>query len=191
QKTIDVVEGYSAARRRSVFVGAGGFDEALAAADDVELSFRLAKGRKRLVFAPKAIVYHVHGATLRHYVGRKIRDGLWRSVVYARHPDKLTGTSQAPVGMRTQVPLATLAVASLLAGTRWRRALPVAGLLLAAFTTTTVPAAWRSRRAGADVALASPALSFARGVSLGIGAAIGGSTVLGQKAAQLLGRLRH
>lgn len=183
-----VVEGYSAAYRKSVFVAAGGFDPSLAAADDVELSYRLAK-RGRLVFAPEAIVLHQHDRTLGRYVERSLRDGLWRSLVYARHPRRLLGEPGASLAERSQVPLAGLAVVSAVAGTRAPSAFRLTGLALAAFLATTVPAAWRARRAGADVALAAPGLSFARSAATSVGLLVGGAAVLAQKASNLAGEI--
>lgn len=177
---IDVVEGFSAAYRRDGFLAVGGFDPSFVAAGDVDLSYRMA-ARGRLVFAPKAIVYRDHGTSFQRYVERNLREGLWRTLVLARHPAKLRHPSSEAPELRTQVPLAGLSAASLLIGLRWRAALPLAGLLVAAFTTTAAPSAWRARRAGADVALASPGLSLARGVAMALGATIGGGAILTQK----------
>lgn len=179
-----IVEGYSAAYRRSVFAALGGFDPALGSADDVELSYRIASCG-RLVFTPKAIVLHRHGPSLGHYIERNLRDGLWRSLVYARHPGRLLVQPGASVVERGQIPLAGLAVASAVAGTRSPGALRVTGLALAAFLVTSVPAAWRSRQAGADVALATPGLAFARSAATSVGLSVGGAAVLAQRVLQL------
>jgi hypothetical protein len=183
-----VVEGYSAAYRRTVFAAAGGFDPGLAAADDVELSYRLAE-RGRLVFAPNAVVLHRHGPTLSHYVERSLRDGLWRSLVYARHPARLLGDPAVPLAQRSQVPLAGVAVVSAMIGARTPAALRVTGLALAAFLATTVPAAWRARRAGADVALASPGLALAGSSAQSVGLLIGGVAVVAQQVKRLVADL--
>lgn len=187
--SIDFVDGYSAAYRRSAFLNAGGFDPSLAAAEDVDLSYRLAKGGQRLVFAPKAKVHHNHGGTLQGYVTRKLRYGLWRSLVYARHPDKAQGDSFTPPELRSQIPLAGLTVASVVLGSRWQRLLPLAGVFFAAFASTTVPFAWRTRRAGTDAALASPGLLFVRALALGTGLAIGGTSLAGQSLIQRVSKL--
>lgn len=179
-----IVEGYSAAYRRSVFAALGGFDPALGAADDLELSYRIASCG-RLVFTPKAIVLHRHGPSLSGYVERSLRDGLWRSLVYARHPARLLTHPGSSVAERGQVPLAGLAVASALAGTRSPGALRITALALGAFVATSVPAAWRSRRAGTDVALATPGLAFARSAATSVGLSVGGMAVLAQRVLQL------
>ncbi|HVC33964.1 MAG TPA: glycosyltransferase [Chloroflexota bacterium] len=186
---IDFVDGYSTGYRRSVLLGVGGFDPSLGAAEEVDLSYRLATSGQRLVFAPKARVHHNHGGTVRRYVARKLRFGLWRSLVYARHPGKAQGDRTTTRELRLQIPLAGLTVASVVLGSRWRKAWPLAGLFGAAFASTTVPFAWRARRAGTDAALASPALLFVRALALGTGLAIGGTSLAGQSLIQRVARL--
>lgn len=187
--SIDFVDGYSAGYRRSVFLSAGGFDSSLIAAEDVDLSYRLAKSGRRLVFAPKACVHHQHGRTVQRYIAQKIRYGLWRALVYARHPDKAWGDSYTPSELRAQIPLAGLAVASLALGSRWQRLRPLTGVLCAAFASTTIPFAWRARKTGTDVALAAPGLLFVRALSLGAGLAIGGTSLVGQSLIQRIAGL--
>ncbi len=190
-ETVDVIDGYATAFRRAVFLEAGGFDPTFAAAEDVELSYRLAKSGRRLVYAPKAVVYHDHGDDLRLYLERALREGLWRSLVYARHPDRALGDVQAAPAQRAQLPLAGLTLATLILGARWPRLLPVAGLLAATFTSSTVPSAWRARRAGTDVALAIPGLRFLRALALGGGILLGNLTLASQDVIQRIARLRR
>ncbi len=54
------------AYRRAVFDALGGFDPALAAASDMEMSWRIARdGRFRVVPCPSAVVHHMHPSTVR------------------------------------------------------------------------------------------------------------------------------
>jgi cellulose synthase/poly-beta-1,6-N-acetylglucosamine synthase-like glycosyltransferase len=184
----EIVGTYSAAYRRSAFLAAGGFDPTLASMEDVDLSLRLVRSGQRVVFAPKARVYHAHGTHLRHYVARMLRRGLWRPLVYARHPDRPLGQSPASDEVRTQIRLAALAVVSALLGSRWQRLRPIAGIFLAIFTSTTVPFAWRARRAGTDVAVASPFLILVRALALGAGLAIGNASLIGRQAVDQVAR---
>lgn len=188
-ESIDVVDGYSAAFRRSVFLEAGGFDLSFASGHDVELSYRLRKANQRLVFAPKARVYHHHGETLRPYLERSLRDGLWQSLINARHPEKARADAKTSGDLRGQLPLVALTVGSLLLGARWRRFLPFAGLFAATFATAAIPTAWRSRQAGTDVLFALPGLRFIRVMLTGIGMAVGSLTVAWHELADRLSRL--
>ncbi len=187
--TIDFVDGCPSAYRRAAFLNVGGFDPSLAAAEDVDLSCRLARTGQRFVFAPKARVHRDHGVSFQRYAAWKLRYGLWRSLVYARHPGKTGFGDSAPSDLQTQIPLAGLTVASVVLGSRWQRLLPLAGVFLAAFASTTVPFAWKARKAGTDAAIASPILLFVRALALGTGLAIGGTSLAGQDLIQRISRL--
>jgi GT2 family glycosyltransferase len=187
----DVIRGFSAAFRRSAIVGPEGFDAAFAIGDDVELSYRLANSGRRLVFNRRAAVYHRHGASVGRYLTGTLRDGLWRSLVQARHPEKANGDSQTSAALRTQIPLAGLTVASFLLGARWRRFLTVGGVLAATFTAVVAPSAWRARSAGTDVALAVPGLHFLRALALGSGMMVGRATLAIQRWIDRFARISH
>ena len=77
QDHIDFVDTYSAAYRRSIFLENDGFDTAflVPSVEDQELSFRLARKGYRMVFAPDAVVEHIHDATPGEYVQRKFNIG--------------------------------------------------------------------------------------------------------------------
>jgi GT2 family glycosyltransferase len=185
-ETIDLVDGYSAAYRRDLFLDAGGFDASFALAADVELSCRLTKAGRKLVFAPKAAVYHYHGNSLGGYFEQAIRHGLWRSLLFARHPEALQSSGDARPELQAQIPLVGLTVGTLLLGTRWPRLLGLSGLLTLAFASTTVPAAMRARQSGDDVALAAPLLQFLRALGLGFGMTVGSVTLLVQRLVNTL-----
>jgi glycosyltransferase involved in cell wall biosynthesis len=186
-QSINTLQCFSAGFRRSALVKTGGFDPTLGLGEDLDLSYRLARSGSRFVFAAKACVYHQHGRSLRRYLERAIRDGLWQSLVYARYPEALRPRNPANSPMSAQVPLVALTVVSLLLGARWRRLLPLSGVLAATFTGSVAPAAWRARRAGADVALAAPGIRFLHVLALEVGLSVGWLTLLSDR---WLNRLR-
>jgi GT2 family glycosyltransferase len=187
--SIGAVSRNSAAYRRGAFLAAGGFDPTFSGAEDLDLSYRLTEAGHRLVFAPKAQVLHRHGHSVAGFIAQRVRAGLWQALLSARYPSEARAEAQASGTARAQLPLAAVAVASLLAGARWRRALPFAGLALLGFASSAGPSAWRARHAGADVVLAAPGLRFVGTLSLAIGLAAGGSVLVGHRAAQRLRRL--
>ena len=111
--SIDMVDTYSAGFRREVFLEAGGFDESFPVAnnEDTDLSYRLVTAGHRLVFAPDALVYHLHPASLTRYLRIKFWRGYWRLVVYRRYPQKAVKDSYTPAVIKIQTLLMALSFA--------------------------------------------------------------------------------
>ncbi|HEY1408737.1 MAG TPA: glycosyltransferase [Promineifilum sp.] len=180
QGDIDFIDTYSAAYRRDVLVASGGFDERFDYLEDQELSFRLAAKGHRMVFCDKAIVEHLHSATLGTYLKKKSTIGYWKSQVVRLHPERLVKDSHTPQIMKLQIALALLGVLAIAAVLV---ALPGAGLLgvparfwaLAAFGVgllfllTTVPFVRKAWPKDRSVAFWSPVLLFGRALALGAG----------------------
>jgi GT2 family glycosyltransferase len=107
---VDMVDTYSAGFRREVLEEADGFDESFPVADheDVELSYRLVSSGKRLVFAPAAMVSHLHRVSWAAYFMMKVSRGLWRMRVIREFPGKVLSDSYTPVCLRLQMVLSAL-----------------------------------------------------------------------------------
>ena len=105
---VDFVDTGTAAFRRSSFLEAGGFDESLTCAADVDLAYRLAKRGARFAFAPRAGVEHRHAERLDQYLLKKARFGFFCLQVYRRFPAKALGDSYTPPLMAIQIALAGL-----------------------------------------------------------------------------------
>lgn len=90
-KYIDFIGTYSAAYRKKNFLKFDGFDTSfpVASGEDPELSFRIAKAGYKMVFNPKAFVYHPHIDSLRGYLRQKFYRAYWRVLMYKKHPDKM------------------------------------------------------------------------------------------------------
>ena len=108
--SIDMIDTYSAAFRKDVFLKMGGFDESFPVAnnEDTDLSYRLAAAGYKLVFSQNAFVYHTHPNTLMKYLRLKFRRGYWRMVVYRRYPDKAVRDSYTPSVIKIQTILMAL-----------------------------------------------------------------------------------
>jgi glycosyltransferase involved in cell wall biosynthesis len=172
---IDFIDTYAAAYRRALLVEYGGFDTAfpIPSAEDVDLSFRLARAGHWLVFAPDAWVWHRHPATLGRYLARKARFGYWRALLYVRYPDKISGDAHTDPALKPQFALVALLGLATIAGVFWFPAWIVALLLLVLFLATTlsfVRWAWRRDRA---VALIWPCVTLLRVIVQGLGLALG------------------
>jgi glycosyltransferase involved in cell wall biosynthesis len=104
--SIDMIDTYSAAFRRNIFMEYGGFDTNFTKAnnEDTELSYRLVQTKCRMVFNPKAKVYHTgHPNTIFKYFKLKLRRGFWRVIVYKRFPDKILTDTYTPKTLKFQV----------------------------------------------------------------------------------------
>ena len=173
--SIDFVDTYSAAYRRSIFLKYGGFDTAypVPSAEDVDLSFRMARDGLKLVFVPDAVVFHRHPDSLRAYLARKGRFGYWRALLYLRYPEKTGGDAHTDPMLKPQFALAALLGVTLVGGLLWRGLWALSVAELAGFGVTTLPFvrwAWARDR---TVALAWPAVSLLRAVIQGAGLALG------------------
>lgn len=101
---IDMVDTYSAAFNKKLFIEAGGFDETFPCAnnEDTELSYRLAVQGNKFVFNPDAIVYHQHPESLFQYLRTKFWRGYWRMAVYAKYPGKAIKDTYTPNVLKVQ-----------------------------------------------------------------------------------------
>lgn len=169
RERIDFVDTYAAAYRRDLFLAHGGFDPAFLRDEDQEFSFRLARAGCKLVFAPKAIVYHRHPATVWSYARRKVHLGRWKVRVHFRHPAQAVRDSYTPWTQKAQLLLLPLTGAAALTAalglTPWAPALLLAGLGGA----TTLPLLCRAARQGWLVVAITPLLVLIRALALAVG----------------------
>jgi lipopolysaccharide/colanic/teichoic acid biosynthesis glycosyltransferase/glycosyltransferase involved in cell wall biosynthesis len=103
--TIDFIDTYSAAYRKSLFLANGGFESLFKtpSVEDQEFSFRLARKGYRLEFAPRACVFHTHDETVNDYIRRKWGIGYWKSVMLKWIPEKLVSDSHTLPSQRIQI----------------------------------------------------------------------------------------
>ncbi len=104
-KNIDWVGSYSAAYRKEVFFSVGGFDESfpLASGEDPELSFKVSKSKGKIVFNPKAVVYHRHPENISKYFWVKLYRAFYRVALYSKHPDKAINDSYTLNSIKLQI----------------------------------------------------------------------------------------
>jgi glycosyltransferase involved in cell wall biosynthesis len=102
---LDWIGSYSAAYRKEDFFSAGGFDESFpkASGEDPELSFKISKKGRKLVFNPKAIVYHYHPESIIKYFWIKFYRAFYRVKLYYKHPDKIISDSYTTDSIKVQI----------------------------------------------------------------------------------------
>jgi len=172
---IDFVDTHSAAYRRHVFLVNGGFDAVFptASVEDQEFSFRLARKGYRLVFAPRAVVYHRHDTTLAEYWRRKFRIGYWKALLLHWHPERAFQDSHTPQVLKVQIGLAGILCFFLLLAPFWALAGWAALAVSLLFVLTAVPFLLRTARRDPAVVAVAPLLLLCRALALGAGLVVG------------------
>jgi len=173
---IDFVDTYSAAYRRSVFVGSGGFDTSFIMDEDQELSFRLSAAGHKLVFAPDAVVGHRHVETMGGYLRRKYGIGYWKALLLRYHPGKAVRDSHTPQVIKAQMGLVGLTgillLASLAGWADRRRDRLLLGAWLALLLTM-LPMLIKIARRDPAVMCIAPIMIILRAISLSLGLVAG------------------
>lgn len=174
QRYIDFVDTGSAAFRRSVLQEVDGFDTTFPWAEDAELSYRIAELGHKMVFNPRAVVYHPHPDRWTRYLWVKFWRAWWRTNAYRRYPKKAVKDSYTPQVLKLQVGLFGLLGLSLAASLLWSWFLYISAGLAALLLGSTAPFAARGWEKDRQVALVSPMFllgrtaAFASGVALGL-----------------------
>lgn len=176
QDSIDMVDTYSAAYRKNVFLSFGGFDPAFPVAnnEDTELSYKMSRAGCIMVFNPDAVVLHLgHPDSLMKYARLKFWRGYWRMVVYKKYPDKILKDSYTPQTLKLQILFLFLffcsSAAALLPAVRYYPSV----FLLLLFVVSTLPFTGMVIRKDPAVGLLAPFFLSVRAASLGLGAAWG------------------
>lgn len=118
---VEFAGSYNLAARREALEAVGGFDETYRSpsGEDNDLSYRLRDAGYRIRFVRDAVVAHHHPVSLRRYLREQSRHGLWRVVLYARHPRRVRGDGYAGPLDFAAPPLAVLSVAAALVAPLW------------------------------------------------------------------------
>jgi glycosyltransferase involved in cell wall biosynthesis len=114
--SIDMVDTYSAAFRKIVFLSLGGFDPVFPVAnnEDTDFSYRMSMAGHRMIFQPMAVVQHLHHPdTIQKYAKLKFWRGYWRMVVYKRYPGKMFRDTYTPQTLKLQIVFLFLSFMSL------------------------------------------------------------------------------
>lgn len=185
---IDFIDTYAAAYRRELLLSYGGFDEAypIPSAEDVDLSFRIARDGHVLRFVPQAQVWHQHPASLRRYLIRKALYGFWRALLYLRYPEKISGDAHTDPALKAQFALLAVAIMSAVASLIWWPLVLLAGAMLLLFLGTTLPFVHWAWPRDHVVALIWPGVTLLRVGMQGAGLSLGllKQSLAGRKHAQ-------
>jgi GT2 family glycosyltransferase len=169
---LDLVATYAAAFRRETFLREGGFDASFPVAnnEDTEFSYRLCRGGHKLVFAPKAVVFHRHPESLNKYLRTKFWRAYWRLAACREHPGKVFRDGYTPGVVRLQTVLGGLFCLGLLLAPFAAAGAALAGLAGLSLLAASLPFAVFAFRRDRLVALVVPGLVFARSLVFALGA---------------------
>jgi glycosyltransferase involved in cell wall biosynthesis len=171
-QSTDMVDTYSAGLRRCKFLEMDGFDTSFPVAnnEDTELSYRMSKLGYKMVFNPRAVVYHLsHPDSVCKYARLKFWRGYWRMVVYKRFPDKMVKDTYTPQTLKLQILFLYLTLTLLLLTVAWPYLIYIAVVALVAFSVLTLPFAFFAVKKDIVVGLLSPFFLLVRAGSLGAG----------------------
>lgn len=173
--SIDFVDTYSAAFLRDRFLEMNGYDASfpVACAEDIELSYRMSARGWKMIFAPRAIVYHTHPDTFWRYFKKKYKFAFWRMLAVRKNPGKAVKDSHTPQLMKLQLLLAPALLFGVLFDLVFRLAVPVSVLVVAAFLLTTLPFAMRALKKDTLAGILSPVLLAARSCAQLVGVTAG------------------
>jgi GT2 family glycosyltransferase len=174
--SIDFIDTYSAAFRRERFLEMTGYDTSfpVACAEDIELSYRMSARGWKMVFVPKAIVYHTHPATFSNYLKKKYKFAFWRMLAVRKNPSKGVKDSHTPQTMKLQLLFAPALLTAIVFDLAVRPRVPASAIVLGGFLLSTLPFALRAIKKDPVVGVLSPVLLAARACAqvLGVGAGL-------------------
>jgi GT2 family glycosyltransferase len=172
---IDFIDTYSAAYRRSHFLELGGYDTSfpVACAEDADLSYRMSARGWKMMFLPKAIVYHTHPDTVSSYIKKKYKFAFWRMLAVRKSPAKGVKDSHTPQTMKLQLLFLPAVVVSLMIDLSTHPSVPLSLLVVLGFLISTAPFMLRAIQKDLAVGWLCPLLLAARGCAQLFGVAFG------------------
>ena len=168
---IDWVGSYSAGYKKNIFDELGGFDESfpIASGEDPELSYKVAEKGYKIIFNPKAIVYHTHPASLKKYLRTKFFRAYYRPKLYSKHKTKIIKDSYTPQSLKAQIVIFYLIVLSLIIGFYINIVFLFAICLFVLHIILGANLFVLAYKKDIEVALASPIILFLRSIVFGAG----------------------
>ncbi|MEM5782548.1 MAG: glycosyltransferase, partial [Candidatus Aenigmatarchaeota archaeon] len=175
QKYIDFIGTYSAAYRKDIFFKFGGFDESFttASGEDPELSFKISKAGMKMVFQPKAFVYHRHPDTIFKFLKQKFWRGYWRIPLYKKHSGKIFRHSYTPKSLYLEIGILGLFFIFLFFGLL--KIIPIVFSLITFLIVflLTLPLSFKIFKKDKQVGLIAPLIIILRNFSVGLGIIFG------------------
>ncbi|NCO97136.1 MAG: hypothetical protein COY38_05055 [Candidatus Aenigmarchaeota archaeon CG_4_10_14_0_8_um_filter_37_24] len=174
-REIDFVSTFSAAYLRKIYLKVGGLDEKFtrASADDTSLSFKLDRLGKKMIFEPKAYVYHHHPDNLKKYLKRKFWMGYWRVFLYRDFKEKFMRHSYTPKTVYFRIALTGIALLAFLFSLFGFIPFSIFSFLILFLILTTIPFSAKVFIKDISTGLLSPIIIILRDFVSGLGIVFG------------------
>jgi len=184
KRFVDFVGTFSAAYRKNVFTRFGGFDTSFttSSGEDPELSFRINKAGLKMIFQPKAFVYHRHPDTIQKFLRQKYWRGFWRVFTYKKHSDKMFRHSYTPKSIFVEEAVTGLSLLLLLFGIINLLPIQYGLVFLIATFLLTLPLSVKIFFKDMTVGVLSPWIIILRNLFTGIGIVAGILNLLFKKS---------
>ena len=168
---IDMVDTYSAAFRKDIFIKIGLFDESFPVAnnEDTELSYRMCAAGYWLEFNPEAIVYHLHPDSFVKYLRLKFKRGYWRMIVYRNYPGKALRDTYTPVVIKLQTMMAAFSILSVFFSIAFPELLTLTAGLCLGIMVSSVSFSIKTFKKDPVIGLISPVVVLGRSLSFALG----------------------
>lgn len=170
RKEIDFIATYAAAYKKKYFLKEGGFDERfpIASGEDIDFSYSLHEKGKKLVFNEKAVVFHYHPVSLKHYLKTKFLRGFWRVRMYKKHVRKAVSDSYTTGIVKFQTVTALFVAFSFLAES-FTGSYFLSGIFFGFLVISTLPSSAKFLLKNPVVGLISPLIYVLRAFAFGFG----------------------
>jgi glycosyltransferase involved in cell wall biosynthesis len=174
-RSIDMIDTYSAAFRKDVFLEIGSFDRNFPRAnnEDTDLSYRLSAAGYKLIFNPKAVVLHHHPDELIKYLRMKFWRAYWRMIVYRRFPEKAIKDTYTPISLKMQTSFMALSLPLLLLAPVSSAALWLVAVLWSISILSTASFTLKALMKDKKVGVIAPGVIFLRSLVFAVGSLLG------------------
>ncbi|MCX6710084.1 MAG: glycosyltransferase [Candidatus Woesearchaeota archaeon] len=114
KREIEGTGSFSIAFRKNLLERTGGFDETYRkpTAEDFDLCFAVRNLGKKIIFEPKAIVYHYHPEHFSNFMREQMRHARARAYMYKKFTGRVKGESYTPLSTIITAPLSFLFIAT-------------------------------------------------------------------------------
>lgn len=174
-KNLEGTGTFSAAFRKELLEQVGGFDVTYkkATAEDFDLCFAIRKTGHKIIYEPKAIVWHYHKESFLRYIKSQFWHAVWRVYLYNKHKEMVKGDQYTPITTLIQVPIALLFLVSLVPAFLIEKMYIIPMIFFGILMTLTIPFIEYEIRKNPVIAMVGLFMQLIRNIVWAVGFACG------------------